>query len=238
MARFYVDLELAVGNQYDLPIEVVRHINVVRIRSTDEIVLFNNQGNDYLAKFIELDKRKATVEILSTDIVNNELPIRVTLLMSVIASDKFDLVVQKSVELGVTEIIPIYSQNTQRLKADKLRSRLLHWQNIIISASEQSGRAKLMSISHPLEFADALENIIASQKYILSPHHAGWFVDSSDSCSKIALLIGPEGGFTEEEVKIANQQGYKSVILGNRILRAETAAISAVNVALAKLGYF
>lgn len=238
MARFYVDLELTVGNQYDLPIEVVRHINVVRIRSTDEIVLFNNQGNDYLAKFIELDKRKATVEILSTDIVDNELPIRVTLLMSVIASDKFDLVVQKAVELGVTEIIPIYSQNTQRLKADKLESRLLHWQNIIISASEQSGRAKLMSIVHPLEFADAIRNITASQKYILSPHHAGRFEELSDASSKIALLIGPEGGFTEDEVKIANQQGYKSVILGNRILRAETAAISAVNVALAKLGYF
>ena len=236
MPRFYVNIPLDLDLQVNMPEDTVRHINVLRLRITDSIILFNGDGNDYLAEFIVLEKRKIIVKIVTCQIVNNESNLQLTLLMSIIASDKFDLVLQKSVELGVTNFIPIYTQNTQRFKNDKLESRIEHWQKIIIASSEQSGRSRLMDLSRPQDFAQIITTIDAESKFILSPHHAGNAIDQQSS--SVALLVGPEGGFTLEEVTLANQAGFNSWCLGKRILRAETAAIAGTSLLQAYFGDF
>lgn len=236
MPRFYVNIPLDLDLQVNMPEDTVRHINVLRLRITDSIILFNGDGNDYLAEFIVLEKRKIIVKIVTCQIVNNESSLQLTLLMSIIASDKFDFVLQKSVELGVTNFIPIYTQNTQRFKNDKLESRIEHWQKIIIASSEQSGRSLLMDLLRPQDFAQIITTIDAESKFILSPHHTGNAIDQQSS--SIALLVGPEGGFTLDEVILANQAGFNSWCLGKRILRAETAAIAGTSLLQAYFGDF
>lgn len=237
MPRFYVNLSLITNGEIDLPEEVVRHIVVLRLRITDQIILFNGDGYDYVAEFITLERRKVRLKIVNVKLVQNESKLDLTLLMSIIAGDKFDLVVQKAVELGVKRLIPVYAQNTQRFKADKLTSRMEHWRKIILASSEQSGRASLMELSEPLEFAQAVTNNSAKLKLILSPHHAGNLAISVVS-SSTALLVGPEGGFNSVEVELANQSGFASWQLGTRILRAETAALAGVSLLQAYLGDF
>lgn len=239
MARFFVELEMVVGHSYELPSDVVRHINVLRLKSSDEIILFNGDGSDYQARFLNLEKRSASVEIIAATLLDNEAPLRICLLMALIANDKFDWVLQKAVELGVHEIIPLYCQNTQRFKGERLESRINHWQKIIISASEQSGRACLMKLHEPQDFAAGLALVDTSdKKYILSPHHAGNISAEEDTPETIALVIGPEGGLTTQEIAVANQNGFQSVLLGKRILRAETAAIAGISVLQTSFGDF
>lgn len=237
MSRFYVNLALVTNSEIDLPEEVVRHIVVLRLRITDSITLFNGDGYDYVAEFITLERRKIRLKIIAAKLVQNESKLDLTLLMSIIAGDKFDLVVQKAVELGVKRLIPIYAQNTQRFKVDKLASRMEHWRKIILAASEQSGRASLMELLDPVEFAQAIKNDLSTLKLILSPHHAGNLVISGVLPSA-AILVGPEGGFTSTEVELANQSGFASWQLGTRILRAETAALAGVSLLQAYLGDF
>lgn len=237
MPRFYVNLALVTNSEIDLPEDVVRHIGVLRLRITDQIILFNGDGYDYVAEFIILERRKISLKIIDAKLVQNESKLDLTLLMSIIASDKFDLVVQKAVELGVKRLIPIYAQNTQRFKVDKLASRMEHWRKIILASSEQSGRATLMKLLEPVEFAQAIKNDSSRLKLILSPHHAGNLAISGVLPS-VAILVGPEGGFTSTEVELANQSGFASWQLGARILRAETAALSGVSLLQAKFGDF
>lgn len=241
MPRFYVDIELIVGEAYNLPDDVVRHINVLRLRASENIELFNGDGYSYLAKFINLEKRLVTVEILNKQLLDTESPVKIILLMALIANDKFDLVVQKAVELGVSEIVPIITQNTQRnFSNDKISKKLEHWQKIIISASEQSFRNVLMKISEPLDFKDAVRNVInVSHKYILSPHHDNKSnINDIVGSTAFVLCVGPEGGFVSEEVSFAIDNGFTTCLLGRRIMRAETAAISGISALQIKYGDF
>ena len=236
MPRFYVNLPLEQASEISLPEDVVRHISVLRLRLTDTISLFNGDGYDYVAEFSEFERRKISVKIIAANLVQNESKLNLTLLMSIIASDKFDWVVQKAVELGVTRLIPIYAQNTQRFKADKLSSRMEHWRKIILSSSEQSGRARLLELLEPLELASAVASSNAAAKFILSPHHAGQL--SLHAHESVDLLVGAEGGFNQAEVELAHQAGFSSWQLGGRILRAETAALSGVSLLQAHFGDF
>ena len=237
MARFFVKSELKIGDEFDLPDDVTRHVQVLRIREGQNIVLFNGDGYGYLAKIITLARRQVTVEVFSSVKVCTEAELKISLLMSIIANDKMDLVVQKAVELGVSEIIPTISHNVQRIKSDKLESRLEHWNKVIIAASEQSGRARLCKIGMPILFDDAI-HIVADRKYILSPHHLSDASDNITIVNSVALLIGPEGGFIEEEVNLAQQAGFQSLLLGRRILRAETAALAGISLLQHKFGDF
>lgn len=236
MARFFVEMQLTADVEVELPAEVVRHINVLRIRIHEPIILFNNTGYDYHAQLCSLDKRSAVVKINALQKVANESNLNLTLYMAIIANDKFDLVVQKAVELGVTKLVPIFCQNTQRFSADKLATKLEHWRKIIIASSEQSGRAVLMQVDQPLKYSAAITNDGSELKYILSPHHAGEFKPLE--AQSLAVVVGPEGGLTHDEVIFANERGFNSVVLGNRILRAETAAISALGVLQYQYGDF
>jgi 16S rRNA (uracil1498-N3)-methyltransferase len=119
MPRFFTNVCLQVGEQLSLPIEVVRHMMVLRLRVGEEVRLFNNDGCDYLARILDLHKREARVEITGKIDVQSESNFVITLMISLIANDKFELVIQKAVELGVQKIIPIITEKTQRVKIDR-----------------------------------------------------------------------------------------------------------------------
>jgi 16S rRNA (uracil1498-N3)-methyltransferase len=238
MSRFYVDLPITLGANLELPDNVVRHMNVLRLHIGDSVALFNGDGCDYTANISELSKRHAKVNIEKSEKLDNESHLKITLMPSLIASDKFDLIVQKAVELGVNEIVPVISQYTQRLSNDKISSRMEHWRKVIIAACEQSARATIPNLSEPTLFSDALLMVSAERKYVLSPHHERQQTLVGSAISSVAVLIGPEGGFSLKEVEEAQDNGFLTLQLSTRILRAETAAICAVSLLQSYFGDF
>lgn len=239
MARFYVDCRFDIGNNYSLPDEVVRHIQVLRLRESEEVVLFNGDGYDYPARIEQLDRREISVKILAANQIENESPLAINLLMSVIANDKMDLVIQKAVELGVAAITPVFSERCQRFKKERIANRMEHWQKIIISACEQSGRAVIPRLNELQEFSSAISQTAGVVKLILSPHHRSFEVKlPSAALGSIDLAVGPEGGFSEEEIKNALDCDFYSWQLGTRVLRAETAVIAGISILQAQLGDF
>lgn len=239
MTRFYVKHELASGLEYSLDDEVVRHIQVLRYREQDKIILFNGNGCDYPAVILQLARREVLVRVLEQQRLSNEAPLQINLLMSVIANDKMDMVIQKAVELGVCRIVPVFSARCQRLKTERIANRMEHWQKIIISACEQSGRAVIPQLVEPQELDMALKNANGVEKLILSPHHETEKFDFGQCLINcVDLLVGPEGGFSENEIQYAGRYSFKNWQLGQRILRAETAAIAGISILQANLGDF
>jgi 16S rRNA (uracil1498-N3)-methyltransferase len=238
MPRFYVDTLLNVGDEVSLPPDVVRHITVLRLKLQQEVTLFNNDGHDYHAKIVELGRREASVVINNKVKNQTEANLIITLMISLISNDKLELVIQKAVELGVQRIIPVITEKTQRIKAEREASKLEHWRKIIIAASEQCGRAKLATVSEIKEFATVIDEDKSEINYILSPHHAASKLAKVNNPQSISLLIGPEGGFTESEIRLANEAGFHNLNLGKRILRAETAAIAGISFLHCNFGDF
>lgn len=239
MARFFVAQPLVVNAIYGLPPEVVRHVQVLRYRQGQELSLFNGDGYDYLARIEKLERREISVTILSATRVVNESPLAINLLVAVIANDKMDLLIQKAVELGVAKISPLFSERCQRLKSERMTNRVEHWQKIIIAACEQSGRAVVPQLVEPQEFNSAILQAAGVVKWILSPHHlSAEYNLSPEAVTSVDLAVGPEGGFSEEEIKTAHDCGFSSRQLGTRILRAETAVIAGISILQAQLGDF
>lgn len=206
----------------------------LRIRVGDYITVFDGRGHDYSCKVKEIKKDKTLLELLSTAENTGESKISVTLYLSVIKQDRFELAVQKATELGVTKIVPVYSTFTQRnvsLNYDRLNK-------IAISACEQCGRSKLPDIEQSLDFDELLDR--AKSTYLIFPWeremHGQMKAAIDKSKTDVSIFVGPEGGITEEEKNKLTDVGAKSVTLGTRILRAETAAIAALSVLYYEMG--
>lgn len=230
MPRFFVHAKLQANTQFELPPEVVRHIQVLRLRRGENLILFNGNGYEYTARLIILDKRNARVTITEANLATTSPKLKISLGISLIANDKLDLIIQKSIELGVSQIEPLITNRSQRINNDKINKRLEHWQNIIINSSEQCGANQLATISNPRSFNIFINETtkLPGLKLIASPHHSKQELPK-ETPNQITLLIGPEGGFDSIEVTLAMNNGFQNLYLGNRILRAETAAIAAIS---------
>lgn len=206
----------------------------LRVRVGDRITVFDGIGHDYSCKVKEIKKDKTLLEIIETAENVGESAISVSLYLSVIKQDKFELAVQKATELGVKKIVPVYSAFTQRnfsLNYDRLNK-------IAVSACEQCGRSIVPIIEQALDFDELLNR--TKTTYMIFP----WERESNGTLqavlgkdkTDISVFIGPEGGITEDEKNKLVSVGAKSVTLGKRILRAETAAIAALSVIYYEMG--
>ncbi len=208
-----------------------RHLaQVLRAKVGDRIILFNGDGFDYEAQIKHVDRRDVSVEILNQSANPNESKIRIHLFQALSSNEKMDLVVQKAVELGVQAITPIIASRSQmRLKDEKRDKKLQHWQQIAISACEQSGRAVIPEI-YPVSLLTESMNQIddAALNIMLDPEAKTQLnqLASMDTPSHINVLIGPEGGFSEDEIQLCQSKKVITVSLGPRILRTETAPIA------------
>ncbi len=233
MPRFYVNCELYDNLQLTLPLNVHKHIHSLRLRANQDIELFNGDGKSYAAVITSISKINTTAHLKTC---NNDLvevhEINITLAMSMINNDKMDLVIQKATELGVNKIIPIYTKNTQMIKPDKLKHKFTRWCSIAISSMEQCGLNKLPILSEMTSFENIISNYINHTKFIMSPKNMTHdiTINTINKPQNIILLIGPEGGFTVEEIKYATQNNAIPITLGGLILRSETAAIVGLSV--------
>ena len=230
MPRFYVDFALSPDSVVELPDNVVRHLNVLRVKNTEEIVLFNGNGKAYPALPEVLEKRRASVRILREESTNNESPLNITLVQAVSAAERMDFTLQKSVELGVAEIRPVISERcVVRLSGERAEKRVARWQEIVVSACEQSGRNIVPKVLPLTTYAQALQQLPQeTTKLLMSLNRAQKLSDVRPQSGKVVFMVGPEGGWTEKEEQQAFDAGFQSVTLGKRVLRTETASLAAI----------
>ena len=230
MPRFYVDFALSPDSVVELPDNVVHHLNVLRVKNTEEIVLFNGNGKAYPALPEVLEKRRASVRILREEATDNESPLNITLVQAVSAAERMDFTLQKSVELGVAEIRPIISERcVVRLSGERAEKRVARWQEIVVSACEQSGRNIVPKVLPLTTYAQALQQLPQeTTKLLMSLNRAQKLSDVRPQSGKVVFMVGPEGGWTEKEEQQAFDAGFQSVTLGKRVLRTETASLAAI----------
>ena len=230
MPRFYVDFALSPDSVVELPDNVVRHLNVLRVKNTEEIVLFNGNGKAYPALPEVLEKRRASVRILREEATDNESPLNITLVQAVSSAERMDFTLQKSVELGVAEIRPIISERcVVRLSGERAEKRVARWQEIVVSACEQSGRNIVPKVLPLTTYAQALQQLPQeTTKLLMSLNRAQKLRDVQPQSGKVVFMVGPEGGWTEKEEQQAFDAGFQSVTLGKRVLRTETASLAAI----------
>lgn len=240
--RFYSTENLTVGTIVKLSENAAIHATrALRLIVGETIKLFNGDGFDYTCELISIKKSEVLAKVSASESIENESPLNITLLQGISSGDRMDYTIQKAVELGVTSIQPISTERSVvKLSAERAQKRLEHWQNVVISACEQCGRAQI-----PLVFAPkTLENWLATNskenatRILLNPLGAKRFAELAKSSQEIQLLIGAEGGLTTAEIKIAIAHGFQSIILGPRILRTETAALTAISTMQAIWGDF
>lgn len=229
MPRFFVDLALTPQQSVDLPDDVVRHIHVLRLREQDEIVLFNGDGFAYVARLMKIGKREANAKIEAQMPSANESPLHITLIQAVSAADRMDFTLQKSVELGVNEIIPVLAKRSVvKLSGERAGKRVARWQDIVVSACEQCGRNRVPTV-HTLQTLDEVFTHLpdADVKLLMGLNQARSLREFSTP-QRIIFMVGPEGGWTAEEEAAALNAGFQSILLGKRVLRTETAALACI----------
>ena len=230
--RFYCPGDLSQGATRDLPQAAAHHAaRVLRLNVGDPVVLFNGQGGESSGQVHIITKSRVAVRIGARLAREAESPVAISLVQGLSARERMDFTVQKAVELGVTEIFPVETRRSvMRLAQERAERRVEHWQNLAISACEQCGRNRVPVI-HPVsglaDWLGAHPSTQAELRVILSAGAAMRLRDLSPA-TRVQLLAGPEGGFTAEEVELAQACDFTAVRLGPRILRTETAAIAAL----------
>jgi len=233
--RIFIDQELTVDNliQLDKPTSSYL-IKVLRMPIAADIILFNGQGGSYKATLIDHAKQ-AQVHIEEFTPGDNESPLKITLIQGISKGDHMDITIQKAVELGVNELIPLICERTVvNLKGDRLEKKIRHWNGIATSACEQSGRNHLLHI-HPPKKLSVLSLNEDEAGFILQPT-AEKNLQTQETPKAVSIMIGPEGGFTDEEIELSIEKGFNEVRFGPRILRTETAAIASVSIIQATWG--
>jgi 16S rRNA (uracil1498-N3)-methyltransferase len=229
--RFYSPEKLAPGSLIKLSDNAAVHASrALRMKVGDQAVLFNGDGNDYLCTLTFMSKSEVSAKIKSVLANHAESPLDITLIQAISSGDRMDFTIQKAVELGVNFIQPIASQRSVvKLTGDRAEKRREHWQNVVISACEQSGRAVVPELAAASSLPQWLsKGEVSALKIILSPHATQSLHDLQKPSGKIHLLIGAEGGLTEDEINLATTHQFIPIRLGNRILRTETAALTAI----------
>jgi len=212
---------------------------VLRLSKDDAIILFNGDGADYPAVISEIRSQRVTVRITGSIAPATESPLQITLVQAVCRGERMDYVLQKATELGVFCIQPLISQRVEvRLAAARQEKRMLHWQGVVTSACEQSGRAMVPEVKSPMSMTDWLGAAEFPISLVLDPLAANRLSGVKIEGNPVAVLVGPEGGFTDEEVKAAREKGLLAVSMGPRVLRTETAGPAAIAVLQASSGDF
>jgi 16S rRNA (uracil1498-N3)-methyltransferase len=231
--RFFASREAFDNQSVTLTGDEARHLrDVLRSRVGDEVYVFNGEGQEFRCTVSQLKRDLAILEVCEeVDPSKPESPLNLTLAVALLKGEKFDLVVQKATELGVTKIVPVETRYADIRLRDALdaKKRVYRWQRIAMEAAKQSGRAKVPNISAPVTFDSLLaENSEALQ--LMFSEREGYPLQEAlitATTQPVVTLIGSEGGWSDEEIQNARDNAWKIVTLGGRVLRAETGAITA-----------
>lgn len=227
LPRFYIPLPLSAPMRMTLPAAAAHHAaRVLRLHVGDALIVFNGHGGEYGAHILAMGKQDVTIEIERHDPIERESPLDVILVQALSAAERMDFTIQKAVELGVRQIVPVESERcVVRLHGERAAKRVQHWQQIAVSACEQCGRNRVPDIKPIISLAAWLATSEPEpERWILLPEAEKALRDMQRPRKPVAVLVGPEGGFTDAEAAAAQRAQHQSVRLGPRILRTETVA--------------
>jgi 16S rRNA (uracil1498-N3)-methyltransferase len=226
MRRFYAPAKNFDKKTVFLDEGETRHLrDVLRLREGDDIHVFDGEGREFRCQIMKIAKSR--VDLLVDEEVAPAAPessLDLTLAPAILKGEKFDLVIQKSVELGVKHLVPLITQRSD-VKLKDRRNRIERWQRIALEAAKQSGRASLMRIEQPRTFAQLLDDSRTGPLVLFSERDGKSF-DAISAEKEITAITGPEGGWEDSEIAAARDAGAAIITLGGRILRAETAAVA------------
>jgi len=230
--RIHVELPLAVGLELALPAQAGEHVaRVLRLTAGAPVTLFNGDGIDYPAVIQAVGKREVTVRVEAALPVDNESPLPLTLAQGVARGEKMDLIVQKATELGVTRIVPLLTERSEvKLDAGRAEKRLAHWQAVVASACEQSGRARLPEVLPAVALEQWLRELPQDEalRLALLPEGSRRAAELHFTAAGGVLVVGPEGGLGKRDTAALAEAGFEGLRLGPRILRTETAGLAAL----------
>lgn len=231
--RFFCSIPLAAHSTIALPPELSHHaIRVLRLKPDSEIVLFDGTGGQYAAR-LQIEGKTGHAVIAGHDPIEAELPGEITLVQGIAAGEKMDWVIEKATELGAHKVVPITAQRSVlQLKGDRLEKRLQHWQRIAQAASEQCGRNRIMRIDPPCSLSVWLEAQVPNKSATLLCHpDSKLSLAGALKCANteaLSVLVGPEGGWSEQELALAQRHDLLQIQFGPRVLRTETAGIALI----------
>lgn len=236
--RIYQPQPLALNLQLDLDDDGAAHIGkVLRMGNGEHIRLFNGDGNDYLAEIVDAGKKSVTVKVISCEANSSESPLNLHLGQVISRGDRMEFTIQKSVELGVNTITPLFSDRCGvKLSGERLEKKIQQWQKIVISACEQSGRSHVPIVRPAMELQAWCAEQTSALKLNLHPRASHGINGLDSSHTRIRLLIGPEGGLSEQEIAMTETYQFTDVLLGPRVLRTETASLTAITALQLRLG--
>ncbi len=233
MYHFFVEEEQVNGeNAYISGSDVNHIVNVLRMKIGEELLISVKGDWDYICKIEEIENDRVNLKLLES-MEQRELPIKLTLLQGIPKSDKLEMIIQKAIELGVSEIIPVKTNRVVvKIDEKKTQAKVNRWNAIAESAAKQSKRSIIPKVLKPQTIDNALEIVKDYGVKLLPYENADGIkktkdiLNSLDSKNNIAVFIGPEGGFEEAEVKKSTDSGFEVITLGKRILRTETAGLA------------
>ena len=239
LTRVYVDAALESGMRLTLPASASGHLTrVLRLRPGAALILFNGRGGEHAARLERSSGSKVTVEVGEHQAIERESPFPLTLAQGVSRGERMDLVVQKATELGVTRLVPVLTERSiVRLDEELSDRKSSHWRAIATAACEQCGRNRLPEVALPAQLREFLRQPAGdSVRLLLSPAATRRIEDVPRPASSVTVLIGPEGGLSDEEQADALAYGFTAVHLGPRVMRTETAAIAALTLLQREFG--
>jgi len=227
--RIYLPQPLAVDQEVLLDERALRHVvQVLRLKAGQSLILFNGAGGEYAAELVTVGKRQARVRLCGFRDISRESPLPTQLGLGIAKAERMDYALQKAVELGVHRITPLQTERSVvQLAGNRLQKKLAHWQGILISACEQCGRNTVPDLAAPLSYMEWLAQPHTGARLILDPR-AEHGLTGLTRPEALSITIGPEGGFSPREREQACAAGLTGVAMGPRILRAETAALTAL----------
>lgn len=227
--RIYTSQPLANSQTIQLEEGPSHHLaKVLRMQEGRELILFNGDGAEYPALITQVGKKAVTVTLQEKHNIDRESLLEIELAIGVSRGERFDWVLQKATELGVTRIVPLMTERTEvKISGDRLEKVRERWQQILISACEQCQRNRLPQLSDPVALPNWLETVTSDVRFVLH-HRDTQSLPQAARPTSVSLLIGPEGGLSDGEIVLAKQAGFDALTLGPRVLRTETAPIAAI----------
>ncbi len=241
MPRFYLNHDLDIGMPCVLPEDLAHHIGVLRMKVGDTITLFNGRGGEYAATLSSVDKRRASADVKTFDAREAEPKHSLTLAQALPEGSKMDWIIEKAVELGMSGIQPLVAaRSVVRLSDERAAKKLAHWRAIVVAAAEQCGRNRLPRVAEPASFHAWIAQQDLHPRILLSPRASQSLADWAKHHPPQALtvMVGPEGGFSDEEEKAAMAHGAMCLSIGERVLRTETAGLAVASALNALWGEF
>ncbi len=229
--RIFCKQPLAVGTDIELDESGARHVaKVLRMQVDRPLILFNGEGGEYDATIVDVGKKNVRVKVGDFRQDDRQSPLPIHLGIGISRGERFEHVLQKATELGVTHITPLFTERTEvKLTGPRLEKKHLQWQQIIVSSCEQCQRNRLPTLAQPVRYDAWISEVEAEQRFVLH-HRSDKALADTAKPDSVALVVGPEGGLSQTEIDTALQQQFQPLTLGPRVFRTETAPLAAISV--------